>query len=191
MTINSERQFVPPMVALAGFMAVGKSTVGRALASQLRWRFIDLDQHIERRSKLRVHEIFAMRGEAGFRRLETGSLRAVLERRSVPTVIALGGGTFVQPKNAELLRNYGVRVVFLELPLGQLLQRCRAATERCLPNSRPLASAPEALCALYAKRLPLYRKAELMVSTHGKTARQVSEEIAAALNLLPAGKRNV
>ena len=181
----------PPIIALAGFMAVGKSTVGRALASLLRWRFIDLDRHIERRSKLRIHEIFAVRGEPGFRRIELETLHLALQRASIPTVIALGGGTFVQPRNAALLRRYGAHVIFLELPPDHLLQRCRVAAKRAPQNPRPLAADAEGFLALHAKRLPLYRKAELTVNTHGKTPRQVAQEIAAALDLISIAERNV
>ncbi len=173
----------PPIVALAGFMAAGKSTVGRALGSLLRWRVVDLDCEIECRSHLPIHEIFAAYGEPRFRQIEADALRSVLERACTPTVIALGGGTFIQPQNAELLRRQGVHVVFLELAVEELLQRCRTAAGRSPQNPRPLADDAEAFCTLYAQRLPFYRKAELIVNTAGKTAEQVAHEIAAALHL--------
>src|SRR5579871_2358329 len=91
------------IIALTGFMAAGKSTVGRALAGLLNWRFIDLDSEIERAEGQTIREIFARRGEAAFRRLESETLRAILAGASRAAVIALGGGTFVQPQNPELL----------------------------------------------------------------------------------------
>ena len=172
-----------PIVALTGFMAVGKSTVGRLLATLLHWRFLDLDYEIESRIKLPIHEIFAMKGEAAFRQMEADCLRAVIESASAPLIIALGGGTFIQPHNAELLRERGARVVFLELDVHELLQRCRAARDRSPQNPRPLAADPDAFCALYAERLPSYRHADLTVHTAGKSADQVAQEIAAALRL--------
>jgi shikimate kinase len=107
----------------------------------------------------------------------------VVQKGSTPTVIALGGGTFIQPQNAELLRRRGARMVFLELAIDELLQRCRAVSDRHGENPRPLAADPEAFCALYSQRLPHYRKAELVVSADGKTAEQVAREIAAGLGL--------
>src|SRR5664280_3270682 len=100
-------------------MGAGKTTVGRSLANLLHWSFFDLDYEIELRQKLLVHEIFQLRGESGFREIETATLRWVLQQVSGPTVIALGGGTFVQPANAELLRGRGARVVFLETAIEE------------------------------------------------------------------------
>ncbi len=178
---------VGSIVALTGFMAVGKSTIGRELACLLHWRAIDLDCEIERVSGLHVQEIFAQHGEPHFRRLESEALRAVLDAAATPTVIALGGGTFVHPTNAELLRARGAQVVFLELDIQKLLQRCREAG-RSQQNPRPLARDEAAFCALYQQRLPFYRQADLTLCTQGKTASQVAREIAVALGLLSAKK---
>jgi shikimate kinase len=173
----------PTIVALTGFMAAGKSTVGRALASLVKWRFVDLDCEIERRAKRRVREIFATRGEAAFRALEGEALRDIVAGATEPTVIALGGGTSAQPQTAEYLRGAGVRMVFLELPLEQLLQRCRAVGEHCEQNPRPLAQDETAFCALYAQRLPLYREADLVVNAEGKTPEEIAREVAESLGL--------
>jgi shikimate kinase len=175
-----------PVVALTGFMAVGKSTIGHALATRLRWRFVDLDSEIERHVGLRVQEIFAGHGEEHFRRLETAALQSILADASEPTVIALGGGTFVQAMNAEMLRERGALVVFLELDMELLLQRCRAAAEQNGQNPRPLAADEAGFCALYEKRLPFYRRADLAVNAHGKNAEQVAREITRSLSLSAA-----
>lgn len=164
-------------------MAAGKSTVGRVLASLLHWRFLDLDCEIEARSGMRIHEIFSAQGEPRFREIETEALQRVLATARTPTVIALGGGTFVQPQNHAILDRYSTHVVFLELDILELLQRCRSARERSEQNPRPLADDAEAFCSLYARRLPLYCKAELTVHTKGKTAEEIAKEIAAALHL--------
>jgi len=164
-------------------MAAGKSTVGRTLASLLRWRFIDLDCEIVCRSGQQIHEIFAQHGEPRFREIEAQALHNVLQQIQTPTVIALGGGTFAQPQNAALLTGSGARVVFLELPVELLLERCRAAAQRAPQNPRPLAADEEAFCALYAQRLPYYRKAGLTVHTRGKSAPQVALQIADVLGL--------
>jgi len=175
------RSQIPALIALTGFMASGKTTVGRALAFMLKWRFVDLDSEIEYRSKQSIREIFAQHGEGKFREIEAEALRSVLEGAAGATVIALGGGTSVQPQNTQLLRHWDVRIVFLELPLEQLLQRCRAVGERSGPNPRPLAENEEALCALYAQRLPFYRRADLVVNTQEKTPEEIAREIAKGL----------
>ena len=173
----------PRIIALTGFMGAGKTSVGLALAALLGWTFLDLDQEIELRRKLRIREIFDLHGELHFREIETDALRAILEHASVPMVIALGGGTFIPACNADLLRKCGARVVFLETPMEQLLQRCGIGTQSSEEILRPLAADADAFRALYAQRLPQYRSADLTVSTAGKTAEENAWEIAARLRL--------
>jgi shikimate kinase len=164
-------------------MGAGKTTVGRSLANLLRWSFFDLDYEIELRQKLLVREIFQLRGESGFREIETDTLRSVLQQASGPAVMALGGGTFAQPANAELLRKRGVHVVFLETEIEELFQRCQAANQHLPPNPRPLATTHEAFHLLYAQRLPAYRTADLTVNASGKTVEELSQEIVVGLHL--------
>jgi len=175
----------PPAVALTGFMAAGKSTIGRALATRLHWRFIDLDGEIEAHSHLSIRQIFNQHGEIRFRQMESEALESVLTTLKKPTVIALGGGTYVQPQNFALLRDHGVQVVFVELEIETLLRRCRILNVNGRPeqNPRPLVSDEDAFRALYAERLPLYRRAELTVLASDKNEDQVAEEIALALGL--------
>jgi len=179
----SDHPTAPKIIALTGFMAAGKSTVGRALAGLLHWQFVDLDSEIERVDGQTIRQIFERRGEAGFRSLESETLRAILAGATRAAVIALGGGAFVQPKNAALLADGGASVVFLEVPIEQLLQRCRALSERCQDNPRPLAEDEEAFCRLYDRRLPSYRRANLVVDAAEKTPEEIAGEIARAFRL--------
>ena len=174
---------LPAIVALTGFMGAGKSTIGSALASLLHWRFVDLDSEIESRSKTTIKEIFAREGEPRFRELETQALQSILQQVFRETVIALGGGTFMQSQNAALLQRCGVHVVFLEIEVAELLQRCHFASPSAADNLRPLFTDAEGFRALYAQRLPFYRKANLTISASGKPAEQIAQEIAAALHL--------
>src|ERR1700736_1699226 len=108
------------MVCLTGFMGSGKSTVGRLLAAQLAWHFVDLDSEIERHTGLPISQIFEQKGEAVFRDIEHDCLGRVLgwaSERDARVVLALGGGTFAQSRNAALLRNVdapGVAIVWLD-----------------------------------------------------------------------------
>jgi shikimate kinase len=171
------------IVALTGFMGAGKTCVGRALAALLGWRFLDLDQEIELQQKATVREIFRRQGEDRFREVEMATLQEMLEQVSAPAVIALGGGTFIQPRNVDLLRGVSARVVFLETPLEEMLERCGTENQSPEENLRPLASDPDAFRALYAQRLPQYRKADFTLSTTGKTAEENAQEIADRLGL--------
>ena len=164
-------------VFLVGFMGAGKTAVGRALANQLRWRFVDLDREIERVAKGSIAEIFRARGETAFRKLESRELQRTLERaeNEGATVIALGGGTFAQAENAERLRQSQVPVVFLDAPLDELLRRCQAEPEQVRPL---LDRGSEALSILYAERRPLYLGADATVQTLDKSIPEVAGEVA-------------
>lgn len=165
-------------------MAAGKSSVGRSLAGLLRRQCVDLDAEIEARCRRSIREIFLEQGEDEFRAIEADVLRVVLDNADGPVVIALGGGTFVQPQNAELLRSRGAHVIFLDVAIEQLLQRCSAPDERAMQNPRPLAENEATLRNLHAQRMPLYRRADTVVNGTDKTPEQIAREIAQALNLL-------
>src|SRR5271169_2249480 len=121
------------VACLTGFMGSGKSTVGRMLAAQLAWHFADLDAEIERESGMSISQIFAQKGETVFREIEHQCLARVLgsaTARNTRLILALGGGTFAQPRNAALIREIGAVprgggsvVIWLDCSAVDLLQR--------------------------------------------------------------------
>jgi shikimate kinase len=160
------------VVCLTGFMGSGKTTVGALLARQLAWRFTDLDERIEEASGLRIPEIFERFGEPGFRQMESEQLRAALGRaveRGEPIVLALGGGTYAQSANFELVRAAGVPVIWLDCPLDSLFARCLTMTDR------PLFRDEASFRVLYAQRLPSYQRADYRVDSSGEPAAVVAE----------------
>ena len=158
-------------VFLVGFMASGKSSVGQELARRWDWDFVDLDTRVEWRERQTIPEIFRERGEPGFRFAETSALGDLLtESLQRNTVVALGGGAFVQERNRELLRPWPS--VFLEAPADELWQR--SLTDGV---ERPLRGDPEQFARLYAERLPFYRQASVTVVTSGKDLASLCAEI--------------
>ncbi len=170
----------PRTVFLTGFMGAGKTSVGRALARRLGWRFLDLDRRIEIGEGSSIRNLFQQRGEAGFRRAESAALSALLAelKRSPAAVVALGGGALLRAGNRSRLRQHRGVLVFLEAPLSTLRARCRRAG-----RMRPLFTDSRHFRQLYESRLPLYRKAGVRVSTWRKRPRTVAAELAAALGL--------
>jgi shikimate kinase len=158
-------------VFLVGFMASGKTTVGRELARRLGWDFVDLDARIESREQQTIPEIFRDRREHGFRLAEAAALRALIKSLERDTVVALGGGTFVQPKNRELLQPWPS--IFLEVPRDELWRRSlEDATKRPLRKDDPTEFASQ-----YEYRLQFYRQATVTVVTSGKDPAAVCAEI--------------
>lgn len=164
------------LIALTGFMGAGKSTVGRALAVALGWTFVDLDSEIERSRQLRIRDLFRDLGEAHFREIETAVLTDMLQTISTDTVLALGGGTFIEPRNVALLTQHKVQLIFLDAPVEELFRRC-ATILTGEENLRPLTADLDAFVALYQRRLPHYRKAHLTVTTSGKAADVIAQQI--------------
>ncbi len=148
-----------PGIYLVGFMASGKSTIGRLLAHRLGWSFFDTDDEIEAAEKTTISEIFDQRGEAEFRRIETEILHQHVRwiERGRPAVLALGGGVFAQPENRRILEDRGI-TVWLDCPFPTLARRAEQASHR------PLARDPEKLAALYESRQPSYALADIHVS---------------------------
>ena len=162
-------------IYLVGFMGSGKTCVGRLLARELGYAFLDLDERIEQRRGLSVADIFAQDGEAEFRRLESAALRETITARD--TVIATGGGTLTRWENRELIQKHGV-MVWLDAPLETMLLRCRGGARR------PLLSTDQRMAALLEERLPGYRAAELRADAAAAGPEQTARMIAARLGAL-------
>ena len=167
------------IVFLVGFMGAGKTSVGRILSRTLGWPFEDLDDRIEAHQGRSIEEIFRDSGETGFRRAETAALRELLgELDSLPRIVALGGGAFVQSENAALLEAAGVPVVFLDGPADELFRRCEQEG-----RERPLRRNSGQFRELYEQRRPSYLKAAWRIDTGGKDLDTVASEVVCSLGL--------
>jgi shikimate kinase len=147
-----------PGLYVVGFMAAGKTTIGKLVAEQLGWGFADLDDDIETAAGRTISAIFETDGEAEFRRVEAEALRArvrAIERGS-PTVLALGGGAYTQPGNFELVSENGI-TVWLDCPLEMVKRRVAEAAHR------PLARDPARFERLYFERHVAYSRADFRI----------------------------
>jgi shikimate kinase len=189
---TAETATVPAAVFLVGFMGAGKSSVGRALGQRLNWIFEDLDDRIERRQGQSVTEIFGSGGEQAFRRAERAALQEVLEDlpRGPSRIIALGGGAFVQKRNAALLKAAGAPTIFLDAPVEELWRRCQEQAKK-VGAQRPLLGSTEQFCALYDARRNGYSKASLRIETGSRSVEEIANEIARTLGLSELARRHV
>lgn len=144
-------------IFLTGYMGAGKTTLGKAFAKAKGIDFIDLDWYIEKRFHKTIRELFAERGEDGFRTIEKNMLREVGEFENV--LISTGGGTPCFFDNMEYMNQQG-ETVFLDVPFDVLFRRLKIAK-----HQRPILKdkndeelrlfIEEAL----QKRLPFYQQA--------------------------------
>ena len=149
-------------IALVGMPGCGKSTVGRHLARQLGWRFVDSDHEIERHIGGSIRTFFEQQGEAAFRDLEQQTLAALT--RLTGTVLATGGGAALREANRRALQA-GCQVVYLRSTPEELFRRLRHDTQRPLLQVKdPL----KRLRDLYHERDPLYRDAADFVIETGR-----------------------
>ena len=153
-------------------MGAGKSTVGRYLAKKLGRKFIDLDEEIERREGRPIAEIFQQDGESHFQNLERICLKDLSS--SSKAVIALGGGTFVNPENREVAEKTGL-TVWLKVSFNKLVDRVKIDGTR--PKFVDRAEAEH----LYRSREPSYELARVQISADDATPESAAGEIIGVL----------
>ncbi len=145
-------------IFLTGYMGAGKTTLGKAFAHQMNIPFIDLDWYIEERFHKTVGELFAERGETGFRELERNVLHEVAEFENV--VISTGGGAPCFFDNMEFMNRMG-KTVFLNVHPDVLFRRLRVAKQQ-----RPILQGKQDdelkafIVQALEKRAPFYRQAQ-------------------------------
>ncbi len=122
-------------LVLIGLMGAGKTSVGNECASRLRRPFVDTDDLVTSSARLSVANIFATKGELGFRALERVVVADVCASPE-PLVVACGGGTVVDPDNRRALRRAGL-VVWLRAPVATLLDRVGDGSDRPLLRDDP------------------------------------------------------
>jgi len=166
---------MPRSVVLIGFMAAGKTAVGRALASRLKFEFCDTDDMVTAAAGRTVEEIFAAEGEQGFRSLERA---AVIQAAARPgRVIACGGGAVLSVRNYGVLKGAGP-IVYLRTSADELIARLGNGEGRPLLAGDPSEAVPRML----SERAPAYETAaDVVVDTDGRAPAEVAEEIAEKL----------
>lgn len=149
-------------------MAAGKTTVAQELARRLGWRAEDVDGLIEAHERRSVADIFAREGEPYFRALERQIIWALLPLRH--TVVATGGGTFVDPENRAAINADGVSV-WIDVPFDVLLNRLPA------DGRRPLATDRVQMAMLYESRRLAYQQAQMHVDASLTRPEELAERL--------------
>ena len=153
-------------IVLCGMPSCGKSTVGRALADATGRRFVDTDEIIALQAGMEIPDIFEREGEDGFRIRETAAIESIAPEQGL--IISTGGGAILKDENVRLLRHNGL-ICLLDRDLQLLTPG----------GGRPLSRNRAALEALYARRMPVYRRAaEVIIDNNGSLDATISQLLA-------------
>jgi shikimate kinase len=158
-------------IALVGFMGVGKSSVGRMIAEQLGFTFLDTDEAIEERTGKSITQIFAELGEPVFRDLEKRLVAELATREKL--VVSTGGGLAAHAGNMASLKTNSLVVCLWASPEA-IYERVKTQTHR------PLLVAPDPVAKikeLLAKREPFYRQADVLMNTERRSVKEVAQHV--------------
>lgn len=159
-------------IFLIGPMGAGKSTIGRALAKELKLEFYDTDEVIEERTGASISWIFDVEGEEGFRRREQKIVEELTQKNNI--VLATGGGVVMTSENRNALAGRGT-VIYLKTSLAQQFERTKRDTKRPLLQTPNLTDTLE---VLRDEREPFYHElADVSFETDKLTVKAVANKI--------------
>jgi shikimate kinase len=167
--VQSNRRIVN--LALIGFMGTGKTSVGRLIAEQLHFDYLDTDEMIQTHSGRTIADIFKTDGEPAFRALEQKVVAELAFR--VKTVMATGGGLPADPANLASLKTHALVVCLWASP-ETIWERVRNQTHRPLLHD---ADPQKKIRELLAAREPFYRQADVLLNTELRSVREVAQQI--------------
>ena len=160
-------------IVITGFMGCGKTKVARELARRLQTVMVDLDDQITKRVGRSPAQLIVEDGEASFRTIESDTLRDVLQSGEA-TVIALGGGAWIQERNRQLLDQYNCSSVWLDAPFEMCWARIEASQE-----DRPLGRTRDQALALYQQRRAVYELADIHIPVREESFEDLVSRIVA------------
>jgi len=158
-------------LVLIGFMGSGKTVISEALAKKTKRKILDTDTLVEETAGMRIKRVFAMYGEAYFRKMEAAAAaRAAAEKDAI---IATGGGIVLRPANIKALKKTGA-IIYLKNSFEVSAKRLKGREDRPLFDYKHL----EKTRILFKKRQPLYKDAaDITIETDKKSVSRVVEEI--------------
>jgi len=164
-------------IALIGMMGSGKTTVGKVLSKLLPdFKYIDVDEEIEKSSGKKISEIFLKFGEAHFRILESEKIEKILKNKK--QIISAGGGLFEKEENRKLLLE-NATVIYLETSSQEIFSRIKNEFHRPLLKKN---FSVERINEILSKRDVNYRKADIIIKTDNKNPERIAKEIFEAIN---------
>lgn len=173
-------------IVMVGLMGAGKTSVGRALARKLGVPFVDSDKEIEAAAGCSVVDIFAMYGEAEFRRVEQRIIARLMETPPVVKVISTGEGAFITPAVREMVTGHAL-TIWLKAGLDLLVKRTN------FRDTRPQllhADSRKILAQLINERYSTYALADITVETRDESLRKTLGKVICAIEQYESENKN-
>ena len=158
-------------IILIGYMASGKTTLGKKLANKLNMPFIDVDAKIEELEGCSISEIFLLKGEKGFRLLETDFLKSYCFPESF--VLSTGGGMPCFHDNMKTLNTLGT-TFYLKRPVKELVNRLVSAKEkRPLVEGKSIEELEAFITDTLIIRSPFYESSKFVLNRENQTVEEI------------------
>ena len=167
------------IIVLIGYMASGKTSLGKKLAEKLNYDFIDLDDFIEEKENSSVSEVFKTKGEIYFRKQESFYLKELLENNS-NIILSVGGGTPCYSNNMELILNADdVTSIYLKASISTLASKLikKKAKRPLIAHIKNEEAMEEFIGKHLFERIPFYSQAQIKVIVDNKTKDDIVEDI--------------
>ena len=169
-------------IVLLGYMASGKSSVGKKISKRLKMNFIDLDDYIIDKEKATISEIFKEKGEIYFRNIENKYLNEILSKND-NFILSLGGGTPCYFNNMEIIKEKATTSIYLQGNVPTMVKRLiKKKAKRPIIASLEDDKIPEFVAKHLFERRFFYEQAKMTIKIDDKTKTQVAKELVKLLN---------
>ncbi|WP_298777613.1 shikimate kinase [uncultured Polaribacter sp.] len=171
-------------IVLLGYMASGKSSIGKLLAKKLNYQFIDLDDYIIEKEKMTISEIFKVKGEIYFRNIENKYLKEVI-LKGEKYILALGGGTPCYANNMEVINSSKDSVsIYLQGSTSTMIKRLiKKKSKRPLIASLGDDKIPEFVAKHLFERRPFYEQAKHTIKIDDVKKKEIAKKISKLFKL--------
>ena len=169
-------------IVLLGYMASGKSSIGKRLSKKLSTRFLDLDDYIVEKEKMSISKIFQIKGEVYFRLIEHKYLKEIIENDE-NFILALGGGTPCYANNMDEINKNDTLSIYLQGSTATMIKRLiRKKSKRPLIASLGDDKIPEFVAKHIFERRPFYEQAKMTIKIDDKSKKEITAELEKILN---------
>ena len=158
-------------LTLTGMMGVGKSTIGKILAKQLNYKFVDIDKLIEDKEGSTINFIFKNKSESYFRKIENDITLAELKKYN--SVISMGGGAFLNHSIRKSAKKLSTSF-WLDVPIDELIKRLEKNYKRPLLSKK---NTKEEIKKIYFDRKKIYNEADYRIKCETLRSVEIARKI--------------